>query len=152
MLYIQSINGTNINILDTDDNAIDTCSKEEVKNIMLQNPDLQIRGVAIKVASNGVAFKFVEYKLSESEILRLQGARAPISRFEKVGKTSKNCYYCPICDSNIERNKPSCICGQKIIWSSTKKNSNKVLGSDGLYYYFMSVNGLRAMERDRLFR
>jgi len=152
MLYIQSINGTTINIIDTDDNAVDTCSKDELKEIMLQNPDLVIRGVAIKVASKGIAFKFVEYKLSEAEVLRLQGAKSPTCKFEKHGNISQNYYYCPVCNKPVDLNSKACSCGQKFIWNSTKKNTNKVVGSDGSYYYYMSVNGLRAMERDRLFR
>ena len=149
MLYIQTINGNNCNVVDTDDNVVDACSKNDLKRIITDNPDLVIKGVGLRREKNGVAFIFKEYKLSESELIRLAGGKAPVCKFEG----GRNRYYCPNCNQQVKLNQPSCInCNIRYIWSNTAKNTNKVTGLNGDSYLYISLNGLKAMERDRMFR
>lgn len=149
MLYIQSLSGNNCNIVDTDDNVVDTCTKDELKDIIKSNPNIVIKGVGLRKATNGVAFIFREYKLSEAEQLRLLGGKTPLCKFEN----GCNKYYCPNCNSLTKLNQSNCSkCNLVYIWSSTAKNSNKIVSSTGDTYLYISLNGLKAMERDKMFR
>ena len=102
MFFVSNISGDNVYVTDTADSAVDKYTKEGLKQIMLQNPDLSIKGVGIAATSlREFKFKFTIYELSDTEKARLAGARPPITRFCRLpeDKQARNHYYCANCNS-----------------------------------------------------
>lgn len=45
MFFVNNISGDDVYVTDTADSAVDKYTKEDLKQIMIQNPDLSIKGV-----------------------------------------------------------------------------------------------------------
>lgn len=157
MFFVSNISGDNVYVTDTADSAVDKYTKEGLKQIMLQNPDLSIKGVGIAATSlREFKFKFTIYELSDTEKARLAGARPPITRFCRLpeDKQARNHYYCANCNSVLSNDKPvRCHkCHKGIIYPSNSPVSNFTTDLTGTRYFYISINGVRNMMRDRLFR
>lgn len=157
MFFVSNISGDNVYVTDTADSAVDKYTKEGLKQIMLQNPDLSIKGVGIAATSlREFKFKFTIYELSDTEKARLAGARPPITRFCRLSedKQARNHYYCANCNSVLSNDKPvRCHkCHKGIIYPSNSPVSNFTTDLTGTRYFYTSINGVRNMMRDRVFR
>ena len=157
MFFVSNILGDIISITDTEDGAVENYNKDDVRQIMLSNPDMIIKGVGIAATNPmNLKFKFVVYELSDTERARLAGAKPPITKFCRLPEDiqARNHYYCSSCESVLPNNKPTkCpFCHKGIIYPSKTPSANFTTDTAGVRYFYSSVNGIRNMLRDRMFR
>lgn len=157
MFFVSNILGNVISITDTEDGAVENYSKDDVRQIMLSNPDMIIKGVGIAATNpRDLKFKFAVYELSDTEKARLAGAKSPITKFCRLPEDTqaRNHYYCASCNSVLPNNKPTkCpVCHKGIIYPSNTPSANFTTDMAGIRYFYSSVNGVKNMLRDRMFR
>lgn len=157
MFFVSNILGDSIYVTDTTASAVEEYTKEDLKQIMIKNPDLVIKGVGIAAVSvREFKFKFVIYELTDIEKARLTGAKPPITRFCRLpeDEQARNHYYCSNCDSLLSNNKPARCprCHKGIIYPSSSPVSNFTTDWKGTRYFYSSINGIRNMIKDRVFR
>jgi hypothetical protein len=157
MYFVSNISGNSVFVTDTSDNTVDEFGKDEMKQVMLQNPDLVVKGVGISATSpREFKFKFTVYELSDTEKARLAGAKPPITKFCRLPEDAqaRNHYYCGSCDSVLPNNKPARCpnCHKGIIYPSQSPSANFITDMTGTRYFFSSVNGIRNMLKDRMFK
>lgn len=156
MFYVSNVSGDIISITDTEDGAVENYSKDNIKQILFSNPDMVIKGVGISATNpKDIKFRFVAYELSATERARLAGGRVPITRFKRLPNETqpRNHYYCAVCDTLLEKTWTHCPkCKAGIIHPSSTPSVNFVTDSTGVRYFFSSINGVRNMLKDRMFR
>ena len=156
MFYVSNVAGDVVSVVDTSDNIEENYNKDSLKQIMFSNPDMVIKGVGI-AANNlkDIKFRFVPYELSDTEKARVAGAKPPITRFGKLPDENqpRNHYYCANCDTLLAKKWTHCPkCKAGIIYPSNTPTMNFVSDTMGTRYFFSSINGIRNMLKDRMFR
>lgn len=156
MYYVSNLTNGKVYVTDTSDGAVDEFTKDELKSLMLSNPDLAIKGVGIKADTvSSFSFRFATYELTENEIKRINGAKTPVTRFGRLPneRQARNHYYCGNCDTLVDNKPNRCpSCKAEIIYPTETKVKNFITDMSGSRYFFSSVNGARNMLKDRAFR
>lgn len=155
MFYVSAKDGNKIYITDTSDNTVECYTAEDLKDVMIKNPSLVIKGVG--VSYNGfLKIGFKVYNLSDNDKLKLLGAKPAIASYNSGSDGGKSGYRykCHQCGLGVKSPTTKCSCGAYILWKNKATEVNSMTDTSGAILKYISVNSAKGLykmkEEERL--